>query len=103
MADPINPKPWNTISFTLAAGEQREYEVASSACLFFKEGPGVPIGAITAMFDNNGDAFQLAVFDFIRVERFDKLKLKNESAGTLSGVILVSTYPDFLYMNFPRV
>lgn len=101
MADPINPKPFSPINFTLIAGQIAEYETGSAACLFFAEGPGVPPGAILAQFDQQ-EPFKLAVNDFIRIERFDKLKIKNESAVTLSGVIFVSTYPDFLFMNYPR-
>lgn len=102
MPETINEKPFSPIAFTLLTGQKSpSYETASAACLYVAEGPGITPGGISLKLDEN-EPFKVAVGDFIRVRRFDKLQVVNNLGFTVSGVIHVSADPDFLFMTFPR-
>lgn len=101
MPDPINDKPFSPISFSLAANEKKQYETASCATLYFAEGPNIAPGAVSLQFDDF-DAFRVAVGLFIRVRRFDKLRIINNTGVALDGVIHVSTDPDLLFLMNPQ-
>lgn len=100
MPEGNNPNPFTPIEFTLAAGGRQQYETASGACIYFAEGPGVPAGGIAFQFDERPE-FRVAPGIFIRVQRFDKLRIINKLGVSLSGVVWVSSDPDFLAMMFP--
>jgi len=97
MADPINAKPFSTINFNLAAGGQQQYETSQGAVIYFAEGPGIAPGEIRIQFDEY-ETFRAAVGLFVRVQRFDKLRIYNDAGGSRAGVIYVSTDPDFLML-----
>jgi hypothetical protein len=101
MGDSINPKPFTKLEFTLTAGQRLQYETAQGAVIFFAEGPGIPPGGLLLQLDEEPE-FRAVVGDFLRVQSFDKLRLINATGVTFSGVILVSSYPDFLFFNYPR-
>jgi hypothetical protein len=105
MPDAINPKPFTQIAFTLGAAgtvsARQQYEMASAAVLYFAEGPGISPGQVAAQFDEEPE-FRMAVGDYVRVRKFDKVRLINKGGIAVSGVIFVSADPDFLYMTFPR-
>jgi len=100
MPDAINEKPFVQIAFTLGANARLQYETSSGACLYFAEGPGIMPGAISWQLDEN-DAFRVAVGLFMRVEKFDKLRLINNTAVPVTGLIYISANPNFLAMMFP--
>jgi hypothetical protein len=101
MADPINDKPFTPISFTLPVGGRPQYETASAACLYVAEGSGITPGGLSLQLDEN-EPFRVAVGVFIRVRRFDKIRLINNLGVAINGVIYISADPDFLYMVFPQ-
>ncbi len=103
MADPINEKPFSPIAFALAAGPNTrspQYETASSACLYVAEGAAISPGGISLQLDEN-EPFRVAVGVFLRVRRFDKLRIINNLGFAVSGVIHVSADPDFLFLMNP--
>lgn len=91
----IAEKPFLTINFTLAAGAFAQYETSSGACLKVIELDGT---GLALQFDEN-DIFTARLFDFVRVQRFDKLRIFNNSGIALTGSILVSADPDFLFLS----
>lgn len=100
-----NEKPFIPLSFTLAAvvGTQRprmQFETSNGACVYFAEGPGISPGGVSFQFDEN-EEFRLAVGAFIRVRKFDKLRVINNLGVPVNGKIFVSADPDFLFMMFP--
>src|SRR5258705_7193787 len=103
MTDPINEKPFTAIAFTIPGpgGTRRQYETASGACVYVAEGGSIPDGGISLQFDEF-DPFRVSVGVFIRVRRFDKLRIVNNLGVPVSGVIYVSADPDFLYMRFQQ-
>jgi hypothetical protein len=89
-------KPFLPIAFTLdALGDREQYETAGGACLYIAQLNG---SGLEVQFDEN-DPFPVDVGNFIRVQRFDKLRLINNSGIQISGVIYVSSDPDFLFLR----
>lgn len=102
MAD--STKAFNKIQFALPASGRQSYETANGSVVYFAEGAGIAAGTITLQFDDDETLqFAVAVGDFIRIPgRFTRIRLINNLAVAQSGLIIVSTDPDFLFMNFPR-
>ena len=105
MPDAINPKPFTQIAFTLTAvgtaNARQQYEMSNAAVVYFAEGPGISPGQVTFQLDEEPE-FRACVGDYVRVRKFDKIRIANKLGVIVSGVLFVSADPDFLYMNFNR-
>lgn len=101
MPEGINEKPFLPISFGLLANGRQQFETASARVVYVAEGSGITPGGISLQFDDN-EPFRVKVGDYIRVKRFDKIRVWNNLGVAVNGVLHISADPDFLFINYDR-
>lgn len=97
----MSANTFEIIRFDLSASERDIFETASGACLYVAEGTlsGLTPGAVTLQLDED-EEIPIFVGMFLRVRKFDRIRLINKTGGSIKGTIFISSDPDFLVLGF---